>query len=434
MDLKTDVVVLGAGAAGLAAARVLAGGGAAVIVIEARERVGGRLLTREDAGVAVPVELGGEFVHGTAPASFALLRAAGTVAIDTAGDAFVFEDGELQHDDDPFESAARVLARANTLEHDVSVAALTRDLDERERVTTRMLVEGFDAADPARASARVLAQEWNGDAGGQTSQQFRPLGGYGRMMRALHEDLDPARARVLLATPAHAVRRFAGGVAVDAMTPAGAPLTVHAPAAIVTLPVGVLQSASPRFDPPLPQATRDALASLIMGPVVKLVLRFRSAFWETLRDGRYRDAAFFRRLGATYPSFWTPLPLRAPLLVAWAGGPKADALAERDEAARVAAALDDLRVLFGGEADPHGELEAAYTHDWQRDPFARGAYSYVAVGGTGARAALASPVDDALFFAGEATAPASEAGTVAGALQSGERAARETLAALAVRA
>jgi len=124
------------------------------------------------------------------------------------------------------------------------------------------------------------------------------------------------------------------------------------------------------------------------------------------------------------------LPLHAPLLIAWAGGPKADALAGRDEASLVACALDDLRALFGNDPDPRAELEAAYTHDWQTDPYAYGAYSYVATGGGDARAALAAPVGDVLFFAGEATSPASEAGTVAGALQTGERAALEALAAL----
>jgi monoamine oxidase len=209
------------------------------------------------------------------------------------------------------------------------------------------------------------------------------------------------------------------------------PLTVRARAAIVTLPAGVLNANALRFDPPLPKSKRDAASCIVMGPVTKLVLRFRSAFWERVADGRYRDGAFFHNAGAAFPTFWTQLPLRAPLLVAWAGGPKADALAALGDDLLVATALDELRALFGAEADPHAEFEAVYFHDWQRDPYARGAYSYVAVGGGDARAQLAAPVDGVLFFAGEATAPASEAGTVAGALQSGERAAAEVLAALA---
>jgi monoamine oxidase len=429
MKFETDVAVIGAGAAGLGAARVLSQAGVRVVVLEARARIGGRLLTLEDPELPVPVELGGEFVHGTAEASFALMRAAGSVAIDTASSSFVYEDGELREGIDPFEIVARVMRRASALRDDVSVEAFTRDATPDERRHALMTVEGFDAADPARASARALSEEWNGDEGGQTSRQFRPLGGYGRLLRTLHGALDPHRVRVLLGTPVHAIRRADDAVEVDASSSGGAPVAVSARAAIVTLPIGVLQSPVPSFEPSLPPNTRDALAQLVMGPVVKLVLHFRTAFWERVRDGRYADAAYFHRVGARYPTFWTLLPLRTPVLVAWAGGPKADALAGLDESGRVAAALDDLRVLFSG-ADPAAELEAAYAHDWQADPYARGAYSYVAVGGDGARAALAQPVDGLLFFAGEATAGASEAGTVAGALQSGERAAGEVLAAL----
>ena len=96
--------------------------------------------------------------------------------------------------------------------------------------------------------------------------------------------------------------------------------------------------------------------------------------------------------------------------------------------ANIFMALDDLRALFAGDADPHDQLAAAYQHDWQRDPYARGAYSYALVGGAHAREALTDPIDERIFLAGEATASAAESGTVAGALQSGARAAAQVLA------
>jgi len=435
-----DVVVVGAGAAGLIAARALSRAGRSVVVLEARDRMGGRVYTREDPGLQVPVDLGGEFVHGTADVSFALLRAANTVAIDTGGSAFVYEDGELRDGADPFAIVERLMASAKELTTDVSVEDFLQQLRgdaaqvERERRYARMLVEGFDAADPRRASARALGEEWSDDgSGGQTSRQFRPLGGYAHLLRTLHGALDPALVDVRLATPVHAVQWGRNGVTVAATTSSGVPLEVHARTAIVTLPVGVLQAKTVRFEPALPPVKVDALARLVMGPVVKLILRFRSAFWERVRDARYLDGGFFHRAEAAFPTFWTLIPLRTPLLIAWAGGPKADAFANDDEAARTAKALDDLTTLFGSDADPHGELEAVYTHDWQHDPYSRGAYSYVAVGGGNARTELAAPVDDVLFFAGEATAATSESGTVAGALQSGERAGNEVLEALSAR-
>ena len=435
MELNADVVVIGAGAAGLAAARVLSNAGASAIVLEARDRIGGRLLTREDVGLPLAIDLGGEFIHGAAAITFDLLRAANTIAVDTGGSAFAYEDGALREREDPFEIVAGVMARARSLDRDMSVDDYLRSLPDddpetpRERRFTRMLVEGFDAADPHRASVRVLAEEWSPGDEGQTSEQFRPLGGYAHLLRTLHGALDPARAHVRLSTVVQTVQRGSGGVVVEAASH-DASLSVRARSAIITLPLGVLQAGSVRFAPELPQSKHDALDGLVMGPVVKLALRFRTAFWELANGGLYRGGSFFHRAEAAFPTFWNMLPLRAPLLIAWAGGPKADALAGRDEASLTACALDDLRVLFGNDPDPQSELEAVYTHDWQADPYARGAYSYVASGGERARALLAQPVDDILFFAGEATSPASEAGTVAGAFQTGERAAHEALAAL----
>lgn len=442
MNLRCDVAVVGAGAAGLAAARVLSQAGATAVVLEARDRIGGRIYTREDPGLPVPIDLGGEFIHGATEISFALLRAAGTVAVDTQDGAFAFEGGELRDRGDPFATVERAMKRARELSEDVSVDEFLRDLPEdledveRVRDAVRMMVEGFDAADPRRASTRALAEEWGGTENGQTSEQFRPLGGYAPLLRTLLGALDPARVHLRLATPVHAVRRIAprGGesdrVVIEATTCTGDALAVRARAAIVTLPVGVLHANAVRFEPQLPERTRGALERILMGPVIKLVLRFRTAFWERVRGGRYRDGAFFYNRDGGFPVFWTLLPMRAPLLVAWAGGPRAAALSGREDGQLVGRALDDLKVLFGEETDPHAELEAAYAHDWDRDPYARGAYSYVSVGAGDPRGDLAAPVDGVLFFAGEATSPIAEAGTVAGALQTGERAAREALRAL----
>jgi monoamine oxidase len=122
--------------------------------------------------------------------------------------------------------------------------------------------------------------------------------------------------------------------------------------------------------------------------------------------------------------------VRSELIAAWAGGPKAIALRGKSHDQLIALALDGLGAVFGEPALVRAELEGAAVHDWDHDPFSRGAYSYVRVDGGNARAALATPVDETLFFAGEATSNDGQGGTVNGALETGERAAREAAAAL----
>jgi monoamine oxidase len=225
-----------------------------------------------------------------------------------------------------------------------------------------------------------------------------------------------------------------GSVTVETVSPDGAPLTFRARSVIVTLPVGVLQHRGDDrtvvFEPVLPAPKEAALRSIAMGHVVKVAMRFRSAFWERLDGGRYRDAGFFRCAGGPFAVYWTQRPLPDDVVVAWVGGPGASALRGLREAAVVDRAVDGFGRLFGEAGIARRELESGLMHDWSSDPFARGAYSYLKVGAGSARAALAASVDQTLFFAGEATSSDGQGGTVNGALATGERAAREASRAL----
>jgi monoamine oxidase len=167
-----------------------------------------------------------------------------------------------------------------------------------------------------------------------------------------------------------------------------------------------------------------------MGHVVKVALQFRTAFWERIHDRRYHDAAFFRGAGQPFASYWTQLPMRSELIIAWVGGPKAMALRSVASPELIASALSGFGELVGESDVAREEFEGGLTHDWSHDPFSRGAYSYLKVGGGDARTSLGSPVDDTLFFAGEATSDDGQGGTVNGALVTGERAAREVAASL----
>jgi monoamine oxidase len=438
-----DVVVIGAGAAGLMAAAELARGGAGVVLLEARGRIGGRIWTRREPGLAVPVELGAEFIHGQARITRALLAGAGAAVIDAEGPNLTVHEGRLEPRTDIFPALHRAFAAAGSVleRQDLSfdefldrhLAALLT-ADERQRA--RRLAEGFDAADTAHASARAIVAEWLGDVLGE-GPQSRPRDGYAALLEALRAAFESAPQpgtvrRLQLDSQVREIRWSAGAVEV-AGERAGAPFEIRARRALITLPLGVLKAApnapgAVRFTPAL-EAKQAALAGLASGPVIKLLLRFAAPFWERLNDGRYAGVSFLHSPHTDISTFWTPAPEHAPLLVAWAGGPRVPRLARgRSPADLARLAVGNLATLFGGGVDIAGALEGWYYHDWQADPFACGAYSYVAVGGSEARAALASPVGDTLFFAGEATDGGGEAGTVTGALESGLRAAREVLA------
>ena len=450
-----DVAVIGAGAAGLAAARRLAEAGRSVLLLEARDRMGGRIWTVGDG-----IELGAEFVHGEPEATLALLREAGIGMVELAGERWVMHDGR------PRRAGALMghevhwlLERAAHMERDMSVAEFLESAVRADPgcdvVAARIqgMAEGYDAADPSRASIRALAAEWAGGASPGASSRLR--GGYVALMDHMTRMLDRALVELRLESVVRVVRWSSEGVEID-VEERGALRRHRARKAIITLPLGVLQAppddpAAVRFEPPL-EMKREALAGLSMGPAHRVVLKFRGAFWEKLEGGSMRNAGFITTAGTStgtatgtwsevtkaspFRTFWTELPARRRELVAWVGGPAAVRASERandsesDGAAKdtiIAQAIYSVQSLFAGRVDVERLLEGAWFHDWVSDPLARGAYSYVNVGGERARSELAEPVAGTLYIAGEATDDSGEATTVAGAIAEGTRVAGEVV-------
>ena len=429
---EADTLVIGAGAAGLAAASELASNGQHVAVLEARDRAGGRILTDCNTVAGAPIELGAEFIHGESPALMRWLRAANDVAVDASRQRWIVHGTALRSADSRLREVKTILGGLPPPRRDIPFAEFLqrhrRVVSQKDREFARMMIEGFDAADIERISTHEILHEWSGPAA-VDAPTFRPARGYGNLMQFLRQTLPPERVTLHFATKVRGVTWREGGVTVDAHRH-GEPVRFRAARAIVALPLSILQlpSASPhsvRFTPELP-GKRTALSQLAVGPVVRVVLHFVRPFWAELDDGRYRKAAFFFAPKAAFPTFWTSLPVRTSLLVAWCAGSRANNLAGKNEGDIIGAARASLREVFG-RRNYSALLQGVFWHDWQGDPFSCGAYSYVTARGAAARRSLARPVQDTLFFAGEACDTRGEAATVGGALRSGSQAARQVL-------
>jgi monoamine oxidase len=246
------------------------------------------------AGMEVPVELGAEFLHGEAGSTHSLLRQAGLAAVNSVRVQRSF-DGTRLRPRNAFAHARRAVQGVSLEEHlarDVSFDRFLagRRLPEKTKAFARMMVEGFDAADPARVSARSIVEEWTG--GGLDVAQPRPEGGYGALLDWLARRVVARGGRLQLDSVVREVCWRRGGTTVRG-TFLGAPYTVRAKQAVITLPLGVLQANDVRFVPVL-AAKREPLRQLASGPVIRVAMRFHRAVWEKRAPG----AAFFHRTGA----------------------------------------------------------------------------------------------------------------------------------------
>jgi monoamine oxidase len=441
--LDADVLVVGAGVAGLAAGRALAARGVSVLVLEARDRIGGRIDTRRDPRLPLPVELGAEFVQGTPSQLMAIVRAVPLLLCELTGEQWRSDRGVLVPDSGLRPEIGEILGDLAPDATDHSLEALLA-ASGRDRLPTdavaraRTWVQGYDAADTSRISVLALAREVRAEAAIEGDRAFRILGGYDAVAGWLSA---PAGARPLelrLGSVVTDVRWRRGRVELATRRVRDAARqTFRARCAVVTVPLGVLQApptahGAIRFSPGLPDKER-AVAGLAMGAVVKVALRLREAFWTTRRPAAARPTrlGWVWSPGLEFPTWWTPYPVQVPLLMAWTAGPPAAELARLDDDAIADRALAALARAFGvGRRRAEQLVEGWHVHNWEADPFARGAYSYVQVGGLERQRELARPVEGTLFFAGEATELDGHQATVHGAIATGERAAAEVLARL----
>ncbi|MEO6801722.1 MAG: NAD(P)/FAD-dependent oxidoreductase [Granulicella sp.] len=415
-----DVLVIGGGIAGLATARALAESGQQILLLEARDRLGGRIFTRHCDGEVI--EFGAEFIHGRPPELWRLIEEAGLETYEREGESFCFEDQILRACPEGREDMVSLLeGLEDWAEPDVSFAEYLdrRSVRGEKREQIVGFVEGFNAADHQLMSVAALGRQQQAEDAIEGDRTFVLRGGYGQLTDFLAEKIAAAHGEIRLGLPVRAIHWERGHV--DAKTDAG---TFSANRAVITLPLGVLRANLVPIMPP-PEKMPGFLEKLEMGRVRRFTLVFRERFWTD----RAETLSFLFDTGGMPPVWWSQHPASSAALTGWVGGPRSDLFAGLSAEEIASQALRSLGSIFSlSEERLRSLLIACETHDWQADSYSRGAYSYVVSGGLEVSEEMSHPIETTLYFAGEHTDTTGHWGTVHAALGSGLRAARQVLA------
>lgn len=422
-----DIIIIGAGAAGLMAGKMLCAAGFAVTILEARERTGGRVHTLEHNGITM--EGGAEFIHGNLSLTIELLKEAGISYTSISGEAWEVEGNKWTLADDVFENAPLLKEKLKALTTDVSMEQFLSDNfagDEHEglRESVTSYVEGYYAADITRMSALRFYKEWMAE----DEQQYRVDGGYSSMIKYLEKEILANGGKIETSAVVKEINWSTSKV--DVVTEEK---TFTAEKVIITVPIGVLKCKSIKFSPAVP-GLQQAVSTIGFGDVIKTLLYFDHAFW--LDDAQQQKLNLNTRnisfvfSSERIPTYWTQFPNDKPLLTGWLAGPAATQMSRESDAAILQQAITSLSNIFSiDEAQLYQWLLWYKVMNWPAEPFTAGGYSYSSVGSVEAKKLLNTPMNDTLYFAGEALYQSTETGTVEAALTTGKDVATKIIAA-----
>jgi len=454
--MTSSILIIGAGASGLLAARRLSAAGFAVTVLEAAPNPGGRIHTLSPPGFSAPVEGGAEFIHGDLPISLQLAAEAGIALEPVQGHMTTFRsqppanpglpslanpdlpfvaspdppsvaspdlpspnDGMSAHWDELMTEMDKVQQSQLDLPlADFLAARFSGDKYRGLRDSVRRYAEGYDLADLHTVSTLALYKEWLNE---HNEEEYRPEGGYHRMVHYLVAECKRNGSIFHFSSPAVSIAWQTGGVEVT--TAGGGQFSAQR--LIITASLGALPIL--RFFPAIPDYLAAA-GRIGYGTVIKILLEFKSAFWK---DKKPAHQTLFVLSDQPVPTWWTPAGDGRALITGWlAGQPMADFL-KLDQQMRIDCALASLAQIFSVDRTVLAEqLTASLVLDWQEAPYILGGYSFDTVLTPAARAFLSAPIADTLFFAGEALYEGTAPGTVEAAFSSGQAVAEKIIAQL----
>ena len=445
MVQDTPVLIIGGGIAGLAAAYKLGCAGLPVLLLEARDRLGGRIFTQRIPGSDTPIELGAEFIHGLSPEIWEPLQERGCEITEVEGQPWCVSKQGLS----PCEFFSQVDSILNEMDGSSADEPFLAFLERRfpnptndpqlQEAKQRALgyISGFNAADPGLVGVHWLARGMQAEESVEGDRAFRSKNGYEDLLGIFRQRISEYNVTVRTETVVENVTWKPGQAEVAAHGPDGQSVFTST-RVLVTLPLALLKAlvgelGVVQFNPPLPKPKIESLDKLEMGKVIRISLRFRHRFWDASSPSAdntktLSNMSFLFSQDEWFPTWWTTMPQKSPVITGWAPFRSAERLSGSNHSLVVQHSLHTLGGLLGVNWQKlESWLDGAYFHDWQSDPFSRGAYSYGKVGADEALETLGLPFENTIFFAGEATDTSGHNGTVHGAIASGYRAAGEIL-------